>query len=67
MTLRSLRTRAEKLQARLPDPAFCPGGCTRLEIFEADDPRLPLPQRCEVCGRPPQPGAIRVVVVVPPD
>jgi hypothetical protein len=62
-----LRTRAAKIAAKLPDPRYCPGTCAPLAILEADDPRLPLPEVCEVCGRRPQPGAIRVVVVVRPE
>jgi hypothetical protein len=67
MNLRSLRTRIARLEAKLPDPGFCQGTCAPLKILEADDPALPLPERCEVCGRRPQPGSIRVVVVVRPD
>jgi hypothetical protein len=66
MNLRSLRTRVARLEAKLPDPAYCPGTCTPLQILEDGDPALPLPEVCEVCGRRPHPDSIRVVVVVRP-
>jgi hypothetical protein len=66
MSVRGMQAQLNRFKARLPAPDLCPGTCVPLRILEADDPARALPEQCEVCGRRPQPGSIRVLVVVRP-